>query len=414
MPELRDIARVRNVTTTATTELVNIPEVGTPEGLRTAAELVYHSVRAKTTNNSPQYPRDGTPGKHWQGRIRTEVFYELWPQLDDRMYVSATQRNEIIEAVTDYLDTCKVLVRKSADTKYNPSIWWVSDHWTPMEVRTVQPEPAQAPQAVPGAGYQCRGCDETFSIPSARGTHEYRSHKIAIDDAGTVYAFDENFNEAYTESLVLRVLKDVDSVGESVSFRTVQVCAHDIDPRMGKVIVKGAIGRLVSKGSVRQLAHGVYPKYALATAAPAEDDTAPGIPEEAAAVLPGLEPETAPEPAVQVTSVGPAVDSLTVSLDGLRHILSTTRGQFESAEAATIAVFERASWLEGQLARTERELAAAKMKLIPRGTAGPEAEALRATVQELSEKLAEAVRERDEVQSRLDNFQQALRGLGVQ
>jgi hypothetical protein len=326
------------------------------------------------------------------------------------MYVSTTQRNEIIEGITEYLADCKVLVRKSADTKYNPAIWWVSDHWTPMEVRTVHAELAHPQQTAPGANYPCRGCDEGFMTPSARGTHEYHAHKIAVDEAGTVYDFDENFDDAHTESLVLRALKDVDGSGASVAFRTVQSGAHALDPRMGKVIVKEALGRLVDKGSVRRLEHGVFPKYALATAVRAANTAAPSTSEEPPVEL----PEAAPEAAVQVTSVGPVIDSLTTSLDNLRHILSTARGQFDSAEAATVSVLERASWLEGQLVKTERELAATKMKLILRNEGGPTAEALRATVQELTEQVEHVTAERDAVQHRLDNFQQAFRALGVQ
>jgi hypothetical protein len=402
MPEIQDIVRIRNIAVKPT----NLPDVDSSEGLKAAAELVYRVVITKLTNNSPVRVQDGTKGRHWQGRIKPEIFYELWRELDDRMYVSKERSSEIIEAILGYLAKCKMLIRKSADTKYNPAVWWVGDHWTPMDVRSVEQEATQvfseaAPQSEDGV--QCRVCGQAFGSTNARGTHENRAHKVAVSADGVVYPYDDTFTEGYAGNIILRVLDDA---GTGLKYNTVLNSSREIDPRMGKGHTERTLAALVETGRVRLTMEGMYPQYSLVPVEDAEDTKAPE-----------------PEPQVQVPAEPvqapvlepPAVDgNLATALAYVQDEMSAAIKGLIRASRGFNTVNEREAKLQQRVYDLERELATVKTKLVAKTTtAGPELETLRAQVTDLTTRLESTEAERDEYRDRLENFNRALKGLGV-
>lgn len=414
MPQIGDVARIRDVSTPAP----NVPDVDSPEGLQAAARLVYQVVHEKLTAKSPVKQIDGTPGKMWQGRIQAEVIYTLWPGLDDRMYTSRERSKEIADELFSYLLKCKIMICRQRSSQYNPAVWWVSDHWSPMEVRTVQSEPAAAmttpdPVAAEEENYTCRMCSKEFKTPNSRGVHEYQMHQMAYDSEGTGYAYDLTFTTEVMESVILDVLGGVD---RALTFRAVAIDSHEMDPRMGKATVERVLAGLLKQDRVRLVHGGVYPKYALAeTVSDKDAETARllynmGTETPAEQATPEAE-EQAEEQAASEPETAESVrgDGLTTVLEGLLHIVSTAKGQLDSVATAAVAVADHS---RARIAELERELHVVNTKLMTRARA-PEVESLNTAVRELTAELEQVTMERDEVQRLLDNFQQALRGLGV-
>jgi hypothetical protein len=406
MTTVRDIVRVTNTATTSS----DLPGVDTPEGLRESAHLVWQLLTTKlnANNKAPIKQNDGVPGRTWQGKILLDVFHFIWPHMNDRMHISKTDASDLFEAVVDYLKQCKMLQCKQPGTQYNSAVWWVSDYWTPTvnAPKNTAVEPAKATEA---DGVMCRQCGQRCETTTSRGSHEFHAHNIAVTSTGEIVSY-ADFTEETADEIMLLVFGEAK---EPLTLGSATVASHDIDPRMGNAACKATLARLLDQGKIQTATIGYRPTYSLAPqkAAQPEPETVPS------------KPVAAPEPqyALKISTVAPEVRTVAPVHTDLSALLDRTqKGLVNAASAISQAAVvvgtlaDHCGALEEKLSLSEQKVASLKMQLIAKGAAsGPEVDALRAQVQQLTEERDTAQGERDGYRDRLEKWQSALQGLGV-
>lgn len=393
MPQIGDVARSRDIENLSAL-LGDIPDISTEESVNQAAELVYQCVyRQINKAKSPSRVRAGQKGYIWLGNIRRDVFYTLWPTLNQTPLVDKERASELIGAILGKLNRDKSLQCVNTGS-YGPSAWWINDNYLPSTTRKItdddDAEGTADQQETSVKIYPCRVCSETFNVNAGRIVHEMKTHKIAVGEDGTVHHFDESFSDEYVKDMIITVLREA---GESLTMRGVEQAAVAKDPRMRNTAVAMGLRMLLDEERVEDRQVGMRTRYEIRSK-PVEPTTA-------------VEATTSPEDEpIKVTSVAPVVNSLTASVVALRGLLSTARSALTSADHTVAAVIERAEWLEKQLAKTQQELAALKM----RSTAASGG-ASSARVKELEEELEHVRVERDKYKSEWEIFQKAIRGV---
>jgi hypothetical protein len=390
MPEISDVMRMSEDSTLPG----GIPDVESPEGLKAAAELVYRSLHARP--NCPERMRDGKPGKLWQGRIQKEVLYILWPSLDDRMILERDASKRITKKLFEYLSESGAVVGLQRTHGINAAVWWVSNHWTPLERRTIQEAPAETTEGnADPFGFACRvpNCNAVSGGIAGRGVHEFHTHRIAVAADGTILSYDaEDFTPAYRMETVLHAMEGAPGF---LAISSVHALAHGTDPRMGQKFTKDALGALVAQGRVYSEQRGTRVLFCV----PQTPETASDAKDTPETV--GI-PEGAPMPESIMES--DADWSATGSAQFIQRNL--TRATKAVGELAA-----HAEELERRLAEVQQELKVTKVKLVSsKSCADPEKTELRRTVGHLTEKLAEAVQERDEYKQQLESIQRAISG----
>jgi hypothetical protein len=416
MPEFGDVARIRDTNNFSEALLKSqVPDIDTSEGRHEAAQFMWRRLTSDlVTAKSPTETRDGQQGIIWQGNIRKDVIYYLWPSLQDSMHVDRGRSEEIISSLLDYLVSSSILSCRKKSSKFTPGVWWVNTHWTPMEIRkTVVPPTAEEAVVSQAAQFPCRGCSvESFVSTAGRSTHEMQVHKAAFSEDGTAYKFDDSFNDEYIKGVVKAVLENSAVLP---TLRGVKLGALALDPRMREVAVLDGLDLLVEEGSVLPLQVGARIKYKLADLAGTVQESLPEAEDSEDPVAPRVK-----EDPVAITAVGPVVDGISTSVEHLRQALSTARGilltthnRVTEALETVDSIVVRAKWLEERLRMVEQELAGYKMKAMAQNNSlsNNERENNTALIKELTDALETVTDERDRYKAQWDNFQRAIKGV---
>lgn len=267
----------------------DIPNVSSA-GINGSAKMVWQAVRA--TDSFVKYASpgklQGIPGKYWQGAVN-QIINELWPALNDRYLTEKDQAEDLKLALNRFLKYNRAMVCTRDGGLIKKSMWFVAEHWpeltvtpgvhqgaksvesevsdvvsdeaatsspttvgtsavTPLDVfnlkrpvATLAPateersEEAMTPtfqepitDAVPAdeddvVKHECRldGCDISFDGVHHRATHEMK-HGFRYNEDGTVTQFDPNSptpDEEETQDLIIkfheRIGKDAEPLNQS-------------------------------------------------------------------------------------------------------------------------------------------------------------------------------------------------------
>jgi hypothetical protein len=276
-----------------------LPDVSA-SGIAHDAWLIYRMIlTSKEYKHAPPRTHDGRPGVEWTGSVN-KIIAALWPNLNERYLVTAEQANALKLELNRYLRNTRnvVCIRNGGVT--STSVWWVSNQWSPIQVRYVdkpvvtdpaaqaekpEPEPevsasdvfdVPAPEptplasrdstAPPGASteeeemddtlpddgtgaYVCRvkGCTEAFNGGQGRASHE-RKHGVRFNHDGTTTGFDpERFGRSVTVGEVNRLVVDVLRESDGLTHGDLVEAVLSQDPTVLRDSVKAAIVRLMSK-----------------------------------------------------------------------------------------------------------------------------------------------------------------------
>lgn len=413
MPTVRDTARIRDITSKSIE--LDVPNVDDPEALEADAKLVWERlINVNITPNCLERKRNGQPGRIWRGRILAENFYKLWPRLADRVVVPKAEGERLTGAVMSYLKQCGMLHCLETTTKHNAAVWWVADHWQPLRISHVADEaPVEdavaesepEPEPTEDGEFKCRLCDHRFDLTSARGGHEYRSHRAVVGADGKVYQYNAaDYTPKYMGDCVMRVLEKAE---KPLSFNAIAGGCYEYDPRLGKPVVRRLLMELIAAGAVREVKKGVHPLYELdkgtasVTPAPAEG-TVSSINSGFVNDLTKL-----PASAMMAPPVAAAGD-LPATVAYAEHVISTALGCLRSVQESLQSMPQQLDEMRDLLAEKDRTIEALRTKLIHKAASSPETEAkLKAALEELEKVKIE----RDGYKASVEAFRAALSGI---
>lgn len=401
MIDVRDMARIRDISDRSISH--EIPDPDDQEALVDYAKLVWeHMINDERLRGTDRKIRNGQPGRLWQGRIVKEVFYSLWPRLEDSVMVGAERDSAIRSAIMGYLKKCRVLLVDDPGTKRNAVTWWVAEHWQPMTVTTL-PAPVESPEKAEETGeYPCRICGAPYDSVTKRGGHEYSACRAVVAADGTVYSYgDPQYTPKYMTDAVLRVLEHAE---KPLSFNAVSGRAYEYDPRLGKPTVRQILLELSSLGAIKTSTTGRSTLYELE-----QDRSKPVTNEqfEAAVMMVTRKSNEIERPALSPTGA-PALVNI------VERSIAATVSSMKAAREAIDRLPECIEEMQEALAEKDRTIEALRAKLIHKASevADPaELEAVRTELGSLREEFEVVKAERDRYKNEIETFRAALAGL---
>lgn len=401
MDKVRDIARIRDISDRSiSTEL---PDVDNPEGLEDCAKLIHEKVKGILDRTVPTVPvkhRNGCPGRHWHGRMRLEVMFDLWPRLQDPVLVSEELRNDICGKLYDYLRSSGAMICVQRTNQFNPAVWWVNNHWTPMQVSHIsdREDPAAVEEAAPEAdgAYPCRDkdCTVAYTTPSGRSGHEFNVHRMVAKDETPLYLDDPGFTAEYIVDTIVKQLREA---AQPLTFNGVATLVYNGDPRIGKTVTSSTLDALLKTNVVRLTNRGRWQAYELV---PKGEEAAVATTD--LTDVPVEDIEVAVGPSLVDMPLGDLLEDMRKNMAQGVTYMNAAMVQIKSAQSQIAELTFELDGARDTIADLRRQLAGAKMQNIQRGGSGGQ--------QELEQKLAEVTRERDEFEQRLKTLREAIFG----
>jgi len=125
-----------------------LPDVDSKE-INTEAWMIWEMIRSTAGyKHGRERKRNGQPGREWTGSVN-ELINRIWPALTDRYLVEREEAQRIKMALNRYMrESGNLVCLRNGSTKFT-STWWVSDHWSVLDVRraSVQPDVTDDPAA---------------------------------------------------------------------------------------------------------------------------------------------------------------------------------------------------------------------------------------------------------------------------
>lgn len=114
-----------------------VPDVSSSE-IGANAWMIWELIRTtQEYKHGKSRNHDGQPGREWTGSVN-KIIDTLWPSLTDRYLVNREVTNEIKVALNRYLRLSGNLVCVHNGGVKARSVWWVSDHWSSLDVRQLR------------------------------------------------------------------------------------------------------------------------------------------------------------------------------------------------------------------------------------------------------------------------------------
>lgn len=407
MPEVRDTARIRDISGRSISH--EIPNPDDPTAMVEYAKLVWdRMINDDRLRGGAKVPRNGQPGRLWQGRIVKEVFYFLWPRLEDSVLVGKERDLEIRDAIMGYLKLCGMLKIDDPGTKRNAAVWWVAEHWQPMTVSSTSevvesPGKTEESPSEEVGEYPCRVCGAMYDSVTKRGGHEYSTCRAVVAADGTVYSYgDPKYTPQYTTDVVMRVLENAE---EPLSFNAVSGRAYAADPRVGKPMVRQILLELSSLGAIKTSTRGRSTLYELDRDEPISNE------QFTAAVMTVTSGKT--NEVSRLSDIKLPVD-LAEAVDYAEHVIMTALGNMQAAQRSINGLAESVEGLRAELAEKDKTIEGLRAKLIHKASEAvdsAELEAVRTELGSTREELDAVKGERDTYKGQLDTLRSALAGI---
>lgn len=112
-----------------------LPNVSNAD-INTDAWMIWEMIRSTSGyKHARERKRDGKPGREWTGSVN-EIINTIWPAITDRYLVPREDAEHIKVTLNRYMrQSGNLICLRNGGTKYT-SVWWVSDHWSALDVRT--------------------------------------------------------------------------------------------------------------------------------------------------------------------------------------------------------------------------------------------------------------------------------------
>ena len=278
MAQIKDTARVSQ-------DDVVVPDITdeSPAGIEATAKFVWRAVHARIdTVAARPMDRNGQPGYVWRGKV-SGVIREVWPELSDSNLIERDTAKRIQLTINEYHRVSNTLYCLQRGRFQEPSMWWVSRHWTDYHVVRVTDAIEQNMEEEPNmtetekaTEFVCRNgnCDYESPYVQIRARHEQATHGFRIDKEGNRTEIPPGRpTDAEMIEVIVRVL---DEATGPESDNYVHRHARVIDPRITRPMIKSKIRELADDPASDVIVHGTsefYTYYTLASKVQKEKQT---------------------------------------------------------------------------------------------------------------------------------------------
>ena len=266
-----------------------IPDVS-EDGIVYSAQMIWLAATNDYTPNRiyrKTQNKSGQPGFLWHGS-QSAVINNLWPALSDSHQIDKDKAADIRLILNRYLRESRNMVCERRGGSGYQSVWWISEHWSPLLVRTngtfteeteeeivteiISPKPVRAadpfdlsnPFVVPtptqsaddlvppeDRPYPCReeSCDKRYAFARIRSRHEYHEHGLAVRPNGKIITFDPTTKPTDVE-IDEAVLNVIVAAGIQIAHRPIWDRLREIAPRISKQEIGRSLDRLFAAGTI--------------------------------------------------------------------------------------------------------------------------------------------------------------------